>query len=318
MIDTNLILVDGLPGSGKSTTAQRMFLHLINNGYDVRWYYEHETPHPIYGYDKIETALDQGAPGLHALLKQATENWRGLAESVGVNSQIAILDGALFQTTVGLLRSLRRDEATITSEGLYIAELLRPLQPTLIYFYQTDVAGALRRTAAERGEEFVALLAHRLARTPYGKENNLDSLEAFIAFFEGQQATTDSLYTAWGLRKLAIESSAGNWDRSLNQIAQFLGLSALELPVTPADNLDDFCGAYQDQAAADSFVVMTDDKNLYLEGPPPARLFHKADSSFYVEALCIELSFCRNAQGSVVALECVGNLPNLSKMWTKV
>ena len=37
-------------------------------------------------------------------------------------------------------------------------ELLRPLQPTLIYFYQTDVAGALRRTAAERGEEFVALL----------------------------------------------------------------------------------------------------------------------------------------------------------------
>ena len=61
MINSNLILIDGISGSGKSTTAQRLYLHLLRLGHDVQWFYEHDTAHPILPYHEIEAALDSGA-----------------------------------------------------------------------------------------------------------------------------------------------------------------------------------------------------------------------------------------------------------------
>ena len=38
---TRLILVDGLPGAGKSATAQRLWLHLLANDHRAHWFHEH-------------------------------------------------------------------------------------------------------------------------------------------------------------------------------------------------------------------------------------------------------------------------------------
>ena len=46
-MDGKLILVEGLPGSGKSSTAQFICDQLQRNGHRARWYYEDETPHPV-------------------------------------------------------------------------------------------------------------------------------------------------------------------------------------------------------------------------------------------------------------------------------
>src|SRR5262249_31132645 len=56
-LNTNLILVDGLPGSGKSTTAQLVWLQLVRSGYDASWFFEHQSSHPIYKYDDPENTF---------------------------------------------------------------------------------------------------------------------------------------------------------------------------------------------------------------------------------------------------------------------
>src|SRR5687767_5330975 len=43
-----LVLVEGLPGCGKSTTAQFLARQLRRAGYRARWHYEEETPHPVF------------------------------------------------------------------------------------------------------------------------------------------------------------------------------------------------------------------------------------------------------------------------------
>ena len=48
MINTKLILVDGITGSGKSTTAQFIARQLEKNGIKARWYNELEIGNPLH------------------------------------------------------------------------------------------------------------------------------------------------------------------------------------------------------------------------------------------------------------------------------
>ena len=46
-METQLILVEGCPGSGKSSTAQFLCRQLQRAGQECRWYHEEERPHPV-------------------------------------------------------------------------------------------------------------------------------------------------------------------------------------------------------------------------------------------------------------------------------
>ncbi len=50
MRQTKLILVEGLPGSGKSTTAHALARLLAGRRVPVRWWYEEEINHPVYAF----------------------------------------------------------------------------------------------------------------------------------------------------------------------------------------------------------------------------------------------------------------------------
>ena len=52
MIKTKLILVDGISGSGKSTTAHFIHRQIEKNGIKVKWFYEQEDNHPLLLVDK--------------------------------------------------------------------------------------------------------------------------------------------------------------------------------------------------------------------------------------------------------------------------
>ena len=41
-----IILLEGLPGTGKTTNSYRLFEQLVRNGRDVRWLHEVSQPHP--------------------------------------------------------------------------------------------------------------------------------------------------------------------------------------------------------------------------------------------------------------------------------
>ena len=55
MIKTKLILVDGIPGSGKSTLSQFISKQIERNKIKVKWYFEHDMFHPItIDYKELE------------------------------------------------------------------------------------------------------------------------------------------------------------------------------------------------------------------------------------------------------------------------
>lgn len=48
METSKLILIEGIPGSGKSTITQAISINLEASGIKHKWWYEEERGHPVY------------------------------------------------------------------------------------------------------------------------------------------------------------------------------------------------------------------------------------------------------------------------------
>ena len=66
MQNTKLILLEGLPGTGKSTNAYFLSRQLELNGYACRWIHEVARPHPVLFFDEASLTYEQ----YHAFTEQ--------------------------------------------------------------------------------------------------------------------------------------------------------------------------------------------------------------------------------------------------------
>jgi thymidylate kinase len=154
---TKLILLEGVPGSGKSTAAHFLDRHLTRCGVPHRWWYEEEAGHPL--------SVFPDAAGMHAMVEEifagrhassvegALQKWRALAQSLAVSRTVGILDGALFGHMTWTLFPADVPESEITEYVANVERLIRPLDPSLIYLRPTDMGAAMDRIAARRGGE---------------------------------------------------------------------------------------------------------------------------------------------------------------------
>jgi hypothetical protein len=318
MIDTNLICVDGLPGSGKSTTAQLLFIHLSRNGYNAEWFYEHQISHPIYKYYDLGKAFGMSPLESKRAHERALRNWKRLANSLRRTGRITILESTLFQTTAGglLLMDLSPDE--ILSFVLRVRHIIHKLNPVIIYFYQRDVARALKNIRNRRGEFFETLLVSQIGRTPYGKRRKVENFDGVIGFYQDLRKITDRLFSMLDFTKIAIESSRGRWKDYHQRITRTLSVGPIDYSFRPVNDYTDFVGRYREVKSTDEFVIATNGKFLYLDDPSKTRLIHKANNTFWVQGMCIEFSFKKNRSGAISEIRCSGDVPNLGKSWMKV
>ena len=73
--------------------------------------------------------------------------------------------------------------AAIADYGRRVADVIRPLNPLLVYFHQADVAQAIRRICAERGEEWVRYQVDWKLRSPYATRRGLAGLAGLIELY---------------------------------------------------------------------------------------------------------------------------------------
>ncbi|MCP4692063.1 MAG: hypothetical protein GY859_28720 [Desulfobacterales bacterium] len=315
MTPTNLIFIDGAPGSGKSTTAQLLCLNLRRNGRDARWVYEDETPHPIYEHLGMSEIVQFSDPG--PIFSKALSNWKTLAASLEKTDKIVILESALFQVTAGAMQLLQWEKDKILAHILRIQDAVSSLNPVMIHLCQDDPAGARRRICDRRGPEFQAHLIKKIAMTPYGKHKKIETLDHLEAVFRDHERLTDFLFSRLKMKKITMETGRGDWEGCYEKIASFLNTPPIVETRPPVNALADFTGKYRVAGSGQVIPLAHDEKNLHVDDESATRLIHKENNTFFVEGVHAELSFLPDENGAIEKAAYSENPPDVDSVWTK-
>ncbi len=319
MTPTNLILVDGIPGSGKSSTVHRLGLHLRKLGYNAHWFFEGEAHHPIYPSRKGRSvaATDGIDPEYDATREPILRRWEELTSSLQGTERITILDGS-FCETPALYQQLRNRprEETLT-HVLEVERILEPIDPILIYLYQRDVRAALTGISISRGPAYADFLVRQFKTTPYGLLNGIHDYEGVIGTYLEVRQLTDCMFDALRMRKLAIENDDRDWSESDAAIADALSISPIEDPFMPVRNGEGLVGTYRRVGTADAFAVATDGRALCVGGNARLRLIPETERLFHIEGTRVVLRFEMDGGGIAAAVEVFEAASSLSSVWTR-
>lgn len=174
---TNLIIVEGLPGSGKSTTAAMIAEELTKKGKKVICIDEGAQEHPA-------DYADYDFPDFETERIKILERWRSFTENADRNT-IYVFNCIFLQNP--MCETMMRFGLDGTSSLNYIseiAEIIKPLNPVIIYIDLPDVRAAIDRVIDERGDDWLNAVIDYHVSQGYGKQNSLSGYDGYIQCLE--------------------------------------------------------------------------------------------------------------------------------------
>lgn len=335
MIKTRLILIEGLPGSGKSTFGQFIGLQLKRNKINAEWYNECELNHPVQfeyeaGFSKAEfdKLLEEFNVYSDLLQKEAIERggryfinyidltrkhgntldsklidslsqydvfegcaerymdmslkkWECFVEKLIKSDVTVVLESSIFQVQVNCLRT----KTSFNIIDIFINKLLEiisPLNPVMIYFYQNDTKFALERAVQCKGDSWLDFISQRR------------SFDEQVKRFDKRKQFEYGIFNGLCIRKLLIENTKNEWRKYEDQILAFLDLRFVSDDEEIRYDLQNLTGRYQNARFSNDY---TDKYNLYIENgclvdkESGRKLVQKDHLIFCVQGLPTELQF---------------------------
>ncbi len=289
---TNLILVDGLPGAGKSTTAQFLALQFQRQQIPACWFYELDHNHPIHAFHVWSRK------GPECFIGTTLQNWTTFVQANARTDQINILESTFFQSSVRLLLQSDLPSARIREYALRVAAIIDPLHPVFIYMPSADVAAALQEICEYRKKTWEQYFIQIIDSSRYAKARKLRGFDGVVAFFEEYQRLTNNLYAELTMRKMMCENAKRQWPEFRRQLCRFFDIRDLADPVLSADAARRYVGRYRADGTRLELRVYANQQQLVVCDLlwPKSRLIPRTRNSFDVEACTIAITFNEDAE----------------------
>ena len=206
---TRLILLEGIPGSGKTTTAEWVCKWLRDREVDADWSSEMTVEHPVIDRSVMKTSRIPGYGG------RCVDRWRAFASKAAANVSPAVhvLEGCLFQSTVRFL--LEHDYPEDAPERYFVAteEVLSRLQPRIIYLYQADPRAFMERQRIERkGHDTISKTAAYTETTKIAKRHGWKGAAGMIRFYLHYRNICDQLIDQSRFDVIRLDTSNNDWE----------------------------------------------------------------------------------------------------------
>jgi hypothetical protein len=219
MIQTHLILIDGIAGTGKTTLSHKLH-QIVNDLYgNAILYQEFKTPHPIHEWEVDDYQIWQ---------RKTIENWKNLVHELLRTSSIGILESSLFQGTVGDLLERDIDEDTIFEYASQVPSLIQATSPVLIYLAPDSITPHIERTYSQRTGRWQTKIDHFIQHTAFGQARTLSGLEGYITFLKTLKRLSVQLFQTYEMKKLFVNISQYTWDNYETLITNFLDIPMKE------------------------------------------------------------------------------------------
>jgi len=320
-----LILIDGITGSGKSTTAHFLARQLDLNQISAQWFHEDQSDHPlIYPYADVDT-LDDPQQVLK-FMDTYPKQWELLVQRIIDEDRIYIIESYFLQNSIRPLFQNNLDKETVTIFFHTIVEIIMPLHPLLIYFHQENAEMAIRRLWRKRGVAWKNGFIHIDKKTPYVLTNKLEGEKAVLDLWTHYQKFTNQLVAQRRFDTLIFENSNGEWEVYYQKILDYLKLERKEEPKEPSGDLTKYIGRYgsKKNGSVHRFTIDIMDGWLicYLYWDSASRLLPRDSHKFHIEAFPLDIIF-HEKDSEITGFTFVGrdifHLPGtrLKKLWTQ-
>ena len=215
MAAPRLILVEGMIGSGKTTTAGHLADWLSRRGEDVRAFDEGAADHPIRTrrVDELLAAPAPGDPGAYS-----AGQWRRLAERCLRDEQTIILESVFLQNSVMPAFIDGAPAAAVTYICAEIQRQAAPAEPFLVYLRPADIAAAIARVHEARGEPWSARNVAYVEGCPWARRRNLRGRDAVVRLYQAWDPVASELFGRYPFGKLMVPDPHHDWPTSLHAI----------------------------------------------------------------------------------------------------
>jgi len=290
MINTKLIFVDGITGSGKSTTAHFIARQIEKNDLKVKWFHEEETDHPLTLTKVIEGESD--ADYVQRNLKEYPQKWIDFVDKVKDDDCIYIMESYLFQDIIST--SLEDvDRQTIKDHIHELCSIVACLNPVVIYFHQEDLESALRANWQRRGEVWKNTIVSRDEKRLFCTNRNLSGEIASIKSWQEISTIANELFAELTFPKIQLENSKPDWRNIRKQILDFLQLQMFEELLFDS-SFERFCGNYC------GYIIQVRDNHLcYTALWPDIKLLPIGKNEFEIDGFPMAIEFIEGENNQI-------------------
>lgn len=241
-----LIIIEGLPCSGKSTTSA-FIASLMQQTENVCFVDEGTGNHPAdYEFHALAPAgllspnnqivsLSQFTGELFDQLLQykiydylpwememplMLEKWRQFVRSSEKSSvyvfNCVLLQNPMCETMMRFGFSLEESRSYIEK----IVEIIKPMNPVVIYLKNDDIADSVRKAAQERPGWLDAVIDYH-ATGAYGKSIHAKGFDGYIDCLKERQKRELRILAQIPIRKLIVDNPQRDWDAALETIKTY-------------------------------------------------------------------------------------------------
>jgi len=225
--DMKLVLVEGLPGSGKTTTARWLVGALAGRGVGARLLLEDAPEHPL----KVGGPLHPGGTTTGAALfarytveryaDESLARWASFADAA--DDGVRVVEAFPWQNAARVLFQMDAPMERILEYAAAVEDLLAPLRPVLVYLERRDAVATYLETAAERGAGWTAPSVAIITDSPMARRHGLEGFDGALRFIARYKEFLDAVRAASRLPAVVLEDGAP-WDVRYEAVRTFLGL----------------------------------------------------------------------------------------------
>jgi energy-coupling factor transporter ATP-binding protein EcfA2 len=189
-----LVFVEGMPGSGKTTTAKHLAQWLPEQGIATRCFLEMADDNPIRtpGVDLMRSRHPHVRPlpdtDERGLAKDLSvygfEQWARLAARAREGSEVLLLESRYLQNSVQMQFLDGASRQTVVATFRTVVAHVGSAPPLLVYLRPTDIRSHWQRTLDTRDAVWAQWVIRGFAGSAWARERSLTGPEAIFAFYE--------------------------------------------------------------------------------------------------------------------------------------
>jgi hypothetical protein len=228
VLQTRFIFVEGIVGSGKTSTAEFLTARLLQCGIETRFLPEGPTieapEHPL----RVATTLPH--PGavwrditVAAFIDLSLSMWENYVHEARQPAAVTICDGLLFHGNLTDLYLMDASELALQHYADRILATLSDLDPVIVYLRPVNVARTLRTASEERGSSWESYQVMWKTRSPYGQRHSLNGFDGLVTLYQSYRTICDNIFWRLARPKLLVSDDI-DWNGRYAQILDFLGV----------------------------------------------------------------------------------------------